>query len=160
MCRNGMLPTFASTYPHFFLDCNTRRLNKSLEMKKLLKLAVVLLVATCGLNSCGIVAHPSPEELAQDVGLLPYNYQELVTNRIKSSLIDPYSAIVEFTSAPERGWLARMGYGRHIGWVGTVTVNAKNRMGGYVGSVPYEYCIANGTVTYAQETLQSYLNRH
>jgi hypothetical protein len=125
-----------------------------------LKLGFAFLVSTLGLNSCGLVAQPSPEELAQDVGPLPDNYQELVTNRIKSSLIDPYSAVIEFTSTPRKGWLARMGYGRHIGWVGTATVNSKNRMGGYVGPVPFEYCIANGTVTYAEETLESYLNRH
>ena len=123
-------------------------------------LRCVLCVAFAGaISSCGNMLKPSPERLSEDVGPLPENYQELVSGNIISSMVDPESARLDFVGRPTRGYVSRFGGQSYVGWTGIVNVNGKNRMGGYVGARPYNYCIRYGSVVAAFETAASQWER-
>lgn len=103
-------------------------------MRKLL----LLLILVVGLTGCaGIGSKVSPEETIAKYGPLPNNWQELVSVCISRKLIDPESARFSWHEAQPRS----------NGWYGGVWVNAKNRLGGYVGDKPWEWLIVNGQVT-------------
>ena len=101
----------------------------------LILLAVVACLGLAGCATGGKMISPMMAE--QIYGPLPENYRQIVTDHARKNAIDPQSVLVEFVSAPEP---------REKGWVGQVEVNAKNRMGGYVGNVLYEYMIQYGQV--------------
>ena len=75
---------------------------------------------------------------------LPANYQQIVENRVQSSLIDPESARFQFEGT-RMSWRSHKGkaYGCYII---KVWVNAKNRMGGYAGRQPYWFAIRDGVI--------------
>lgn len=56
---------------------------------------------------------------------------------IKPTLFDPASAQIEWTSGFEWGSVKPVIGARKWGWVGCLSLNAKNRMGGYVGAETY-----------------------
>jgi hypothetical protein len=62
-------------------------------------------------------------------GSLPKDYKKTVDTKFASTLIDPDSRKIEFTSIPYGGLVCG-------------TVNAKNRMGGYTGKNPF-YAVFN-----------------
>ena len=95
-----------------------------------------LLVSSC--FPIAGVTHPSDVELrdAYYGPPPPENYKEIVEDRIKRDLIDPYSAQFEFSGNPIKAWTyneAWSGPQFFYGWGVCGTVNAKNRMGGYSG---------------------------
>lgn len=125
-------------------------------IKKALLIFYTSIIATL-LSSCGMI-QPTPQQLSENVGPFPENYQELVSARIASHLLDPYSVHFDFVAPPERGWQNR--YGKlYIGWRGQVGVNAKNAYGAYVGLRHYDYVIRNGRVIFSDENLLNKLNR-
>jgi hypothetical protein len=66
---------------------------------------------------------------------------------IISSLYDPGSARVTWTSGFQWGYRKPLIGRRKFGWVACGTVNAKNRLGGYVGAEPFLVFVdENGTV--------------
>jgi hypothetical protein len=56
---------------------------------------------------------------------------------LKSRLFDPASAQIEWTSGFEWGYFKPLIGKRSWGWVACVFMNAKNRLGGYVGAEGY-----------------------
>lgn len=92
----------------------------------------------------GCVAPPTAHELASaDYGAPPENYEELVKARVGQELIDPYSAVYTFDVGPKRGWWTVGGQRVH-GYFICGTLNAKNRLGGYVGRKPYWVFVRDG----------------
>lgn len=75
---------------------------------------------------------------------MPSNYEQIVKDFYSRSLFDPYSAVYTFQS-PVRGW-AGSARGIQYGWYVCGTLNAKNRMGGYVGVKPFYALIRHGSV--------------
>ena len=126
-------------------------------MGTMMKRFVTILLLALMLNlAFGCAKKPSPEELANaNYGPYPNNYQELIKERMAAVLYDPYSAMYEFPSPPIQGW----GYENvfspvQFGWRGIFFVNAKNRMGGYVGRHKFGYVINSGRVTALAEILE------
>lgn len=103
------------------------------------KLFLILAAVAClGLAGCaGTGSKVAPEETTAKFGPLPENWQERVVACISKSLIDPESARYGWGDAQSRS----------NGWYGGVMVNAKNRLGGYVGNTLFEWLIENGEVT-------------
>ncbi len=64
---------------------------------------------------------------------------------METRLFDPYSAVYRF-SPPYKGkvWGGIVYGGWNYGYVVPFTVNAKNRMGGYVGVRPYKAVFKDG----------------
>lgn len=98
--------------------------------------------AALGLTAC---ATPTKDEVDRaDIGPRPENAQQIVKDHFAQTLFDPYSAVYRFTYGPERG--AWVGLGTDYGWIVCGTVNAKNRLGGYVGAKRFRVLIAHGRV--------------
>lgn len=96
-----------------------------------------------GVSACT----PSMEEFNRaDFGAWP-SYQQakdIVDRWLERTLIDPDSRKVEFTGYPQRYfWLLS---NPKYAFLVCGTVNAKNRMGGYVGREPFYALIRDGVV--------------
>jgi hypothetical protein len=81
-----------------------------------------------------------------DVGPYPSEYQQIVKDALGKELLDPYSAVYSDWKGPQQGYAGDRFTGFAFGWRVCVSVNAKNRMGGYVGARPYAFVIRNGAV--------------
>nr|DAO57697.1 MAG TPA: protein of unknown function (DUF4969) [Caudoviricetes sp.] len=121
--------------------------------KLILKLAMVLMC--CVMLGCA--KPPSSEEMASwDYGPYPENYEQIVKNYMAQSLFDPYSAQFIFDGSPSQRYLAKPFGGETLyGWGGTVSVNAKNRFGAYVGYHTFAYIIKYGSVICLEENFRS-----
>ncbi len=108
-----------------------------------MKRSGVLLVALLG--ACATA--PSAGEIANaDYGVYPSGYQETVKNYMAASLFDPYTAVYENWRGPSRGYSGGNFVKTEFGYQVCVDINAKNRMGGYVGRKRYYFLIRNGAV--------------
>jgi hypothetical protein len=106
-------------------------------MKRLI--FAVILASALG----GCLKPPTPEQVqAADYGPAPKNYEAAVKAFMHSRLFDPYSAVYEFgqpwswyyMNPPVKG-----GALGGFGWFVPVDINAKNRMGGYIGAQQYVF---------------------
>ena len=106
-------------------------------MKKVIIFVFILLLVSCTYNF-----KPTPEQYSSaDFGAYPSDYENIVRAYFSRSLFDPYTAVYTFES-PVKG---RIGGGPSpFGWIACGTLNAKNRMGGYVGANDYLVKIYNG----------------
>lgn len=113
----------------------------------------IIITVTLALSVAGCAKPPTTAEMATwDYGPYPSNYEEIVKDSMLTILFDPYSAQYHFQSSPSQRWFARpFGQPTEYGWGGIVLVNAKNRMGGYVGAKPYAYLIRNGRLVVLEE---------
>lgn len=91
----------------------------------------------------GCATVPTSEQVASaDIGPRPENAQQIVKDYFARTLFDPYSAVYTFDFGPARA--SHTGLGTTIGWFVCGTLNAKNRMGGYVGAKPFRVVIVKG----------------
>ena len=101
-----------------------------------LLLAVLVIFGGC--------ATPSQEQISSlDYGSPPQNYETTIKKYFDGVLFDPFSAHYEFES-PQQFWVkdALLVGGRlYAGYFVRVGVNAKNRLGGYVGQKMYGFLI-------------------
>lgn len=112
-----------------------------------MKTILMLGIAMALLVGCA-TAPPTADDFA-NVGPLPADYQDQVKKYFEESLIDPDSAKYYFVGEPKVG--AHEGYGlnrtpRVVGWIVSVEVNAKNRMGGYTGRQLHKAVLNQGKV--------------
>lgn len=112
----------------------------------------LLLVASAAialfLTSCA--TGPTPEELrSASFGAAPDLYEEPVKHYLSRMLIDPYSARYTFDVEPMQGWYRVAGEFRY-GYYVCGTVNAKNRLGAYVGAKSFYAFLRDGRVMAAQ----------
>src|SRR5438094_1827515 len=78
-------------------------------------------------------------------GPYPANYKEIVTQWLNKQLIDPDSARIEWIGEPKPADLGKSG--EHLyGYLVNLTVNARNRFGGYTGKQKHAVLIRNGAV--------------
>ncbi len=104
-----------------------------------------IIMAMAFLGSCATVPRPTREQIEMaDCGPLPLMYEKAIKAIIEPYLLDPYSAIFTFTH-PQKGW-NKLGSEPIYGWFLCGTINAKNRMGGYVGAKPFYAMIKNEIV--------------
>jgi len=97
----------------------------------------------------GCVTMPTQSEISNlDCGSYPHDYEAIVKAYYNEVLFDPYSAQYEFTP-PKTSWYkeAPLAGGRLLaGYLVVVRVNAKNRMGGYVGKKTSGFLLNNGQI--------------
>jgi hypothetical protein len=104
-------------------------------------LAVIVMIML-SLSGCASGGRPTAEQLANNAFVeCPSDYEQMIKQRLSANLIDPYSAMFRF-SRPEK--YVNSGQYGHVVSVG---LNAKNRLGGYVGEQVHEFmCLPNGSV--------------
>lgn len=108
-------------------------------MKKIFcLLALLVLIGGCA-------TMPTQEQLANmDYGTPPtINCETAIKEYLKGSLFDPYSAVYEGFTTPRTYWYKEPFGKLYSGYVVFVKVNAKNRMGGYVGIKPFGFIFKN-----------------
>lgn len=93
---------------------------------------------------------PSPQERANaDYGPYPTNYRELVEDWMRDTRYDPHS-VVDLEIKPPTKYLLQaaplMGGGRTYGYLVQVKLNARNRIGGYVGRKTMNLLIRAGKI--------------
>ena len=92
----------------------------------------------------GCATPPSQEQISSlDYGSPPQNYEATIKKHFDNVLFDPYSAHYDF-EPPQQYWVKDaplMGGKLYAGYFVRVGVNAKNRMGGYVGKKMYGFII-------------------
>ena len=114
-------------------------------MGKLQGFITVLIICMLSLLmfSCAMGPKLSVEELRRaDFGPYPDNYQEIIKNHFHFKLFDPYSAQYTFGKPIKR----YVRGGEIFGWAVCGTINAKNRMGGYVGAQQFWVIISHGKI--------------
>ena len=90
---------------------------------------------------------PYAEEIANaNYGAYPSDYQETVKNYMAAFLFDPYTAVYENWRGPSLGYSGGNFVKTEFGYQVCVDINAKNRMGGYVGRKRYYFLVRNGAV--------------
>ncbi len=90
---------------------------------------------------------PSAEIIARaDYGAYPSNFQEIIKTYMGNILFDPYSAVYENWRGPSRGYSGGNFIETKFGYRVCVDINAKNRLGGYVGRKHYYFLIKNRVV--------------
>jgi hypothetical protein len=98
---------------------------------------------------------PNAQETANaDYGAYPQNYRAIVDEWMRDSLYDPHSVVDLEIKPPFKYFLQAaplMGGGRTFGYLVQVKLNAKNRMGGYVGRKTMNLLIRNGKLVKSWE---------
>ena len=105
-------------------------------------LSVIVIILS--LIGCASAGRPTPEQLANNTfAECPDNYQQMIQEHLKATLIDPSSAMFRF-STPEK-----YVYSGQFGHFIVVGVNAKNRYGGaYRGERVHHFmCFPDGSVS-------------
>ena len=106
--------------------------------------AIFLIVASLMLVGCG--GNPTAETIASaHYGQYPSNYKESIHAYMTSVAFDPGSLQYRNWTTPKKtynGFFDSVVYGYTV----CVDVNAKNRMGGYVGFDTHDFLIRNGRI--------------
>lgn len=97
------------------------------------------------LSLLGCATTPTQKEFeTADYGPYPEKYEQIIKAFYSEKLFDPYSAAYNFSS-PVKGW-DRVKGKDVFGWTACAKINAKNRMGGYVGVRPFFFLIKNDQI--------------
>ncbi len=93
-----------------------------------MKKIILFLFLSLFIIGCAAGRFPTQSEMERGYfGEYPSDYQQRLTAIISPSLFDPYSAVYRFHEP------IKFVYDDKLGYAVVVGVNAKNRLGGYVG---------------------------
>ena len=106
-------------------------------------IALALLLAT---SASLFAQEPPPAPDLAKYGEYPKDYMTIVKDWLGDQLLDPASAIIEFTSQPKPADLPIPGGQRVYGYLVEFKVNSRNRFGGYTGYQKHGALIRNGEV--------------
>lgn len=124
------------------------------------RLVPIALAATL-LAGCLATQLPAERVAAANYGPPPpANYEALVRAKLSRSLLDPYSAVFEFTGPPRKSYTTsdyRISFPETFGWAVCGTLNAKNRMGAYTGATPFLIMFRGDIIVF--EYSDSYMDR-
>lgn len=104
-----------------------------------------LALALISLSLIACVTYPvKPEEIKNADYSISEIYKEAIQGYMSKKLFDPYSAVYRFYD-PIKGYAHVHGKGNppEFGYLVQVGINAKNRMGGYVGEENYSFLFKN-----------------
>lgn len=85
---------------------------------------------------------------------LTADYKKAVKQYFSDKLFDPYSAVYDNFSNPQKYWIAdpySSGGKQYVGYIIFLNVNAKNRMGGYVGAKKYGFLFRDNAIIKVME---------
>ena len=79
-------------------------------------------------------------------GEYPKAYQEIIMKWLETKLVDPASAVIEWTSTPKPAELPGLNGQKLHGYLIEFTVKARNRFGAYTGKQKHGALIRDGVV--------------
>ena len=110
-----------------------------------MKTPVLLACGFFALSAVCNLSGQTPPRDAEQYGLYPTNYKEIVTKWLSTQLIDPDSARIDWTDEPKATDLGKDG--QHLyGYLVHFKVDARNRFGAYTGKQTHGALIRNGEV--------------
>lgn len=110
-----------------------------------MKSLLMLLALSLGAPAFGKDVPPPPPSPEPDYAKV----RRTVEGTLKQNLFDPSSAQIVYTSGFQWGYAKPIIGKRTWGWIACGTINAKNRLGGYVGAAGFWVMSdANGTITW------------
>jgi hypothetical protein len=110
---------------------------------------ILCLLAAALLCGCVSTTPITKEQLEQNCGPEPVNYQAVIKDYFHVILKDPDSALYKCMGAPRRDCLRESllsGGKLRFGWLVDFEMNAKNSYGGYNGYEFYQFLIRNEQV--------------
>jgi hypothetical protein len=110
--------------------------------------AVLALLTSC---TSSLQVRDAP---ANEVGLYPTNYRELLRQHVRQVFVDPYSLRNVAIGPPIAGTILDK-----TGWLVCMTANAKNRMGVYTGRETRIYVIRDQQVIGSNTDSYGYCNQ-
>ena len=108
-------------------------------------LSLLLVIPACA----GLQRGNDPKLLATaDFGDYPENLKEIVKAHLNKVLFDPYSVRDLTIKKPKQSWYRPSGFRQSViyGYETRVSLNAKNRMGGYTGIQEHFVFVRNGQI--------------
>ena len=118
-------------------------------IKKILFFSFLIFLSGC-VSFETKVAELQKNAKLEDYGTPPSdNYLDFEKEILKASLVDPDSALFRNNTEPYRCAFAPTLFSRTpvLGWCSTIEMNAKNRMGGYMGYHTYRFTWLNGKIS-------------
>ena len=109
-------------------------------------IALLLLFAFC---ATPIRAQTAEVEIVADpaiYGEYPKAYQEIITKWLETKLVDPASAVIEWTSTPKAAELPGLKGQKLHGYLVEFKVSSRNRFGAYTGKQKHGALIRDGVV--------------
>ena len=91
---------------------------------------------------------PSPAAGAKVYGEYPIAYKEIITRWMGERLVDPPSAVFEWTGQPRPGEVAPKKGEKFVGYIIDFKVNARNQFGAATGKQRYQVVIRNGEIVW------------
>ena len=114
--------------------------------------ALVVVLGICAMR--GVSAQTGTLEVGADPklhGPFPTNYQEIITEWLKTVLVDAPSAQIEWVTAPKAGTMPeKKGGGPLFGYLVEFKLNSRNRFGAYTGMQKKTVLIHDGQVVKAK----------
>jgi hypothetical protein len=110
-------------------------------------LVAASIVSAAALAACQAPMPTSAELAALDYGPRPEDYQQVIRDYLRTKLVEPEYALVEFKTEPKPLYQKEAVWGdRQYGWAVCVMINDKDRRGGYEGFQATVLYIRNGKV--------------
>jgi hypothetical protein len=116
---------------------------------------VVLILAAVGLaagpllrGQADVEAVPSPVADVNVYGEYPLGYKLIITRWMEERLVDPASAVFEWSGEPRPGEVSPKKGGKYVGYIVDFKVNARNRFGAPTGKQRYQVVIRNGAIVW------------
>ncbi|HEX4641126.1 MAG TPA: hypothetical protein VH252_07050 [Chthoniobacterales bacterium] len=114
--------------------------------------ALLILLGFCAVR--GVSAQTGTLEVGADPNLhgpFPTNYQEIITEFLKTVLVDAPSAQIEWVTAPKPGTMPEKKGGNPLfGYLVEFKLNSRNRFGAYTGMQKKTVLIHDGQVIKAK----------
>ena len=120
-------------------------------MRKLVVLfltAVVLPTGPLLRAQTDIETVPSPAADVKVYGEYPIAYKEIITRWMGERLVDPASAVFEWTGQPRPGEVSPKAGGKFVGYIVDFKVNARNQFGAATGKQRYQVVTRNGEIVW------------
>lgn len=115
------------------------------ELFRMILFSTAMCLAAFSLISCA--TRPTQQEIKNaNYGPYPYDYQEIIKNNMENLLFDPYTAVYSDWRGPTSGYSGGNFIQTAFGWRVCVNINAKNKMGGYVGKKLHYFLINNDRI--------------
>jgi hypothetical protein len=113
-----------------------------------MRIVGLLLLLVC---SCATLVRAETTEIELEAdpkiyGEYPKNYQEIVMKWLETKLVDPESALVEWTSPPKPADMPGPNGTRLHGYLVEFKVSARNRFGAFTGKQKHGALIRDGNV--------------
>ncbi len=119
-------------------------------MRFLVEVLAATSIALASLAGCQSLSLTREELAALDYGPRPGDYEKIVRDYLRTRLVEPDFALIEFKAGPKPLYQKKaILRDRQYGWAVCALINDKDRRGAYEGFYPMVFYIRDGKVVAA-----------